>query len=464
MFLKIIISLALSSVILLASSLDIYSDKSFYTYEPKDTFIGFNTRISAKDATQTLELIRKSSCTNKGISCKEHTKIQALHVSHSQLIKEQEILQTLVAQYQPQVVLDADKAIKTASKIASRMAKLEQESLQIESDIKSSVAKFSKYAPSKEAIYFSKKPDSKVTLTINNGLYFHSEYILNIDKSTLQHTILLSNSSGIDIVADEAKLFAKSAGYINTPIKFYPRKIRIQQPQKKRVMSNDAVMMSMQSVAAPAPVGYRKPKALHVSQKETRTYQIKNLILPSDGSQKNIPVNSENLNINSTLTWHPYNSSYVYQTASFTPKQTIESRKWKVLRGGELIENAPVRKDGKKILINTAIDYDLEVTRKTINEFSEDKGIFSSNRVKKDGFILTLTNRSDRSKSVIITERIPLSTQEEITVSLDKLNTPHSYNKKSGKLTINAKIEPKESKKIEITYSIIYPKDSVIYY
>ncbi len=463
MSIKIILALLLNFVMLLASSLDIYSDKSFYTYEPKDTFIGFNTRVSAKDSSQTLELIRKNSCKSKAVACQEYNKIENLHVSLEKYNKEQEIIEALVSQYQPQVVVDADKAIKTATKIALHMTKLQQRSKELKAQIKNATNRFSKYAPSKEAVYFADKPDSKVTLSINSGLYFNSEYILNIDKNILNHSLSLTNSSGIDIVADEVKLFAKASGYISAPIQFYPKKIHLQRPQAKRAMSNEVTMMAMDSAVAMAPVP-RREKTIHVSQKETRSYRIKNLNLPSDGSKKTIPVNSENLTINKTLTWHPYNSNHVYETASFSPKQTIESRRWKVINDGELIENAPIRKVGKKILINVAIDYDVEVKRKNINEFSEDKGIFSSDRVKKDGFTLTLTNRSDKVKNIIITERIPLSTQQEIKVKLDRIALPHSYNKKSGKLTINAKLQPKESKKIKITYSISYPEDMVIYY
>ncbi len=459
---KVLFSLSLTCVVLSASSLNIYSDRSFYTYEPKDTFIGFNTQISAKDSTQTLELVHKHSCESESLSCKEHTKIQDLHVKLNQLTREQSILENIVSQYQPKVVINAQEAIKTANKIASHMAKLQIETAKTENEIKSASTKFSKYALSNEAIYFSKKPESKVTLSINSGLYFKSEYVLNIDKSTLEHNILLTNRSGIDIKADEARLFAKISGRIQAPIQFYPRKIHMQLPRAKRALDADVQMMAMQS--APAPVMARKSNALHVSKTQTRSYHIKNLSLPSDGTQKKIPVDTQNLSLNKTLTWHPYSSNYVYQNVSFTPKQTIESQSWKVLHNRELIQNAPIRRIGKKITLNVAIDYDIETKREKINEFSKDKGIFSSDRLKKEGFKLTLTNRSKVDKKVQITERIPLSTQEEIEVSLEKLHLPYNYNTKTGKLTMTADIKAGKTLNIDVIYVIRYPKETEIYY
>jgi len=464
MSLRLSLVLSLSSVMLIASSLDIYSDKSFYTYQPKDSFIGFNTNIKAKNSLGSLELIKKNSCTENHALCQEHSALQALHVRLNQLKKEQSILDTLVSQYSPDTSIDAESTIKTASTIALRMATIAQESKNLQKEIQNTSSLFAKHAPSKEALFYSQKPQSEVTLTINRGLYFQSEYLLDIDKGNLEHSLLLSNRSGVDIVADEVKLFAKPAGYISAPITFYPRKIRIAQPQAKRVaMRKEMTMMAMPAMDAIAAAPMAN-QALHVSKTETRSYRLENLTLLSNGKEKKIPVDIEKLTIDSSLTWHPYNSNNVYKTASFAPKQTIESRQWKVRHNQQLIENAPIRKDGKEILINVAIDYDIETKRENISEFSEDKGIFSSDRLKKEGFKLTLTNRSKVDKKIQITERIPLSTQEEIQVSLEKLNVPYKYDTKTGKLTIIASIDARETLNIDVIYVIRYPKEVKIYY
>ncbi|MEA1918751.1 MAG: DUF4139 domain-containing protein [Campylobacterota bacterium] len=456
MLLRISSLLSFSSLMLLASSLDIYSDRSFYTYQPTHTFIGFNSGVIAKNETGTLELSREVSCEHSSKLCRENAHIRSLHVKLTQGTKEQALLDKLIAQYRPESIIDADATIQTATKIASRMATLEQETQSLKKEIKKAKAQFSKHAPSQEALFYTQKPMSEVTLSIKNGLYFQSEYLLDIDKETLEHTLLLTNRSGIDIKADEIKLFAKSAGRISAPIAFYPRKIRISQPKVKRAMVQKEMAM-MANVAA-------APQALHVSKTATRSYRMKNVTLPSDGKQKRLPVNSEKLTISSKLTWHPYHSNYVYHTASFTPSQSIESQQWKIRRHHELIENAPIRKEGKKILANVAIEYDLETKRENITDFSEDKGIFSSDRLKKEGFKLTLTNRSNRAKSVEIIERIPLSTQEEIQVTLEKLDLAHQFDKKSGKLSMRATIEAGKSKVIEVHYAIRYPKETKIYY
>ena len=83
---------------------------------------------------------------------------------------------------------------------------------------------------------------------------------------------------------------------------------------------------------------------------------------------------------------------------------------------------------------------------------------------KEEGFKLTLTNRSKVDKKVEIIERIPLSTEEEIEVTLKKLYVPYSYNTKNGKLTMTANIDAGETLNIDVIYTIRYPKETRIYY
>jgi hypothetical protein len=463
MLLRFSLVLSLSSLVLVASSLDIYSDRSFYTYQPRDSFIGFNTALSAKDSSGSLELIKSNNCANATALCQESTALHALHVKRDQITKEQEILKSLVSQYSPNTSIDADKTIQTASKIASRMAQLEEDQKNVQHDIQQANTQFFKHAPSKEALFFAQKPTSDVTLTITRGLVFESHYLLNIDQQNLEHALLITNRSGVDIEAKEVKLFAKPAGYISAPIAFYPQIIQLAPPAQKRAIAQKSMPMMAMDAAA-APMNEALSGALHVSKDATRSYRMKELNLPSDGKEQRVPVNLETLPITSKLTWHPYNSSNVYLTARITPKQNIESNQFKVRQNGELIENAPILKEGKDILIHVAIDYDLETKREKITDFSEDKGLFNSDRLKKEGFKLTLTNRSKISKEVEITERIPLSTQEEIVVTLEALHVKHTYDKKNGKLTMEVSLQPEESKKIEVRYAIRYPKEGQLYY
>jgi hypothetical protein len=461
MLFRICTTLSLSSIVLLASSLNIYSDRSFYTYKPSSKFIGFNTSLKAKDSTGSLELVRKNSCEVKDTLCSEFNDMQNLHVKLFELSNEQSILESLLKQYQPQIAIDAKSVIQTSKKIAHEMAVIENESKITAKELKHLTESFSKHTLSKEPIYYAHLPKSEVTLDIKNGLYFKSEYLLDIDNSSLQHSIILTNRSGVDIKADDVNLYATPAGYIRAPIKYYPRKIRTVNPATKRYSSRDEVMSIAAPVMAAAPVA---KNSLHVSKSETRSYKIKNLTLNSDAKEKRVTVDTQKQDINLKLTWHPYISKHVYHTAIFSPKEVIESRNFKIRYKNRLIENAPIRKDAKDILVNIAVDYDVEVKRERLNEFSQDNGIFSSDRLKQDGFKLTLTNHSNRAKSIKITERIPLSTQDEITVSLDRLDLPYRYNKKSGKLSITADLKANESRTIKVSYTIRYPKDMQISY
>jgi len=463
MLLRFSLALYLSSLFLVASTLDIYSDRSFYTYQPQESFIGFNTALSAKDSSGTLELIKRKHCKNDVALCQESSALQALHVKLNQITKEQEVLKSLVSQYQPKTTIDAEQTIQTARKIASRMARLQEKKKNLQLEIQYANTQFAKHAPSKEALFFAQKPLSNVTLDIKRGLGFTSQYLLDMDQKTLEHALLITNRSGVDIEAKEVKLFAKSAGYIGAPIAFYPHVIQLAPPPQKRAIAQKSMpMMAMDTMAA--PVNEALSGSLHVSKEATRSYRMKDLSLPSDGKEKKVPVSLEKLPVTSKLTWHPYSSSNVYRSARITPKQSIESNRFKVRQNGELIENAPILKEGKDIVIHTAIDYDIETKREKITDFSEDKGIFNSHRLKKEGFKLTLTNHSKFSKELEITERIPLSTQEEIVVTLEALHVKHTYDKKSGKLSMNITLKPETSKEIKVHYTIRYPKEGQLYY
>ncbi len=448
----------LASLPLMSATLDIYSDRAFYTYAPQNRFIGFAKNVDAQNLQGSFLLAQEGACPANDPLCKHFDAIKTLEAKLDTLNQEEHIIATLLEKQHIQSVIDADKAINVAQKLSAHLSTLHQENRKLQHQLQIKQSEFNAKTTSPAPLFFTTLPSSDVTLTLL-GIGFYSDYTLNADQSTLVQDIVLQNRSGIALDATEVRLFERQSAGISKPFLFYPRFISTynEQPRYKAISMarNDMLMES----SAPAP-------ALHVSKEASRSYRIANVNLPSDGAKKRSQVSRETLSLSQELCWHPYESDTVYNVLRFTPKAPIEASYLSLVYHGKRIEKAPFRKEKGALLVNAAIEYDLEVSRKPISEFSESKGIFGSDREKKEGYTLFMTNRSKTAKTLHITERIPLSTQEEISVALTdfKGEAQYDYDKSNGKLQINVDLKPNESKELRYVYAIRYPEKMQIRY
>ena len=150
------------------------------------------------------------------------------------------------------------------------------------------------------------------------------------------------------------------------------------------------------------------------------------------------------------------------------PKQQIESHKWKIKADTKIVNDNAVGEyyEGKYDLY-TQIDEDLKVRRRPVVNKERESGIFGGTVRKKDGFVLYLSNKSDKEKNFKVIERIPTSTTDEIKVKLlaVKSDKKVEYKKlKEGKIEMQIKLAAKESKKIEVLFEISYDKDLKVRY
>jgi hypothetical protein len=223
----------------------------------------------------------------------------------------------------------------------------------------------------------------------------------------------------------------------------------------------DMSMMAEKSVAAPmvAPVA---------SYEDAREYKIKNLTLPSTG----VPLEAQ------VLTWkaplvceirtYPYENTKAFHVCSFVPKYQIDNNRWKVKSTNEIVnENAigEYRKDAYDLYIK--VEDDIQIERKPIVNNERETGVFGGTVRKKDGFTLTLINKSDTIKTIVLTERIPTSTTEKITSKLLSINSEKKVDYKileDGQIEMNLTLEPNENKKIKVLFEVSYDKDLQVSY
>jgi len=385
------------------------------------------------------------------------------------------VLDQLITLPQP-TSFDADEWIKSAHTVGKEQAKLYEETKISTEALGLKLKALQKQAPSKRVLISDTICKNEMELTLPNGyVSFSSSYEANIvDDKEIQVTQYLSiiNRSGIDIEADSATFYYRSANQYVRPIIFDPWIVSKYEPRPKRrmmkkAMSNarmaDAPLPLMETAMALPPQS--KPVASYI---DAREYQINNLDLPSAGVPVNVKVTSWSIPVQCEIQAYPYAHTGAFQVCSFEPKQQIDSNVWKVKEGSVTInENARgVYRDGSYRLY-TKKEEDIKILRKPIVQKERETGIFGGTARKKDGFVLILTNKSSKSKTLTLIDRMPASTTDEIKVKLLEIRSGKKVEYKllkDGKIEMKLSLAPKERKKIEILFEISYDKEIKVNY
>jgi hypothetical protein len=243
--------------------------------------------------------------------------------------------------------------------------------------------------------------------------------------------------------------------YVPRPTRNYVKKARSSK------MLNNVAMMDLSAAAADAPA----PVAKYLAARE---YQIADLSLPSSGEPVNVEVVSWKAPMKCELRAYPYRNSTAFTVCSFKPKTQIENNRWKI-RENERIVNDRAAGEYEKgtYRLYTEAELDVKIVRKPLVKRERTTGIFGSTVRKKDGYTLILTNKSDKSKEMIVTERIPTSATEEIKVKLLSVKSKKKVDykvSKEGKIEMNISLKAHETKTIEILFEISYDKELKINY
>lgn len=141
---------------------------------------------------------------------------------------------------------------------------------------------------------------------------------------------------------------------------------------------------------------------------------------------------------------------------------------------GSLLKNVPVRKSNGHLYLNTSEEYDIEARRILLPSSTKEAGTFSSTKTITNSYKMIVSNLSKDKKSLHITERIPVSTQDNITVKLNgffeekggksELIKAIQYDIKLGKLELDITLPANATKQFTYGYEINYPEDIDISY
>lgn len=467
-----LLSLSLAATMLEAASLHVYQDSTVYEYIPKSHYLGMTKSVTATCQGEPLALQQKAFCDESDERlCREFNALQKSADQLESLTDNISILDQILSLHQPKV-LEVQKTIDAAREISVEKAKLEARRKRDKVAFDLQREAFRKQTGAKLPLYYQQSCNGPVKLKFANGLiHFKNFYEADFSKEgevRVTQYLAVTNRSGMDIIADDATFYYRMANRTIKPVHFNPWIISEYQPPVPRPQSmfrKSRAMMEEQTLDMVAGNISPAPKAEYV---DAREYRVKKLLLPSTGEPVKVAVTSWNSVLECGLYLSPYVRRTVYEKCSFIPKKQIENNSWKLKKGNEVINNRVVGEyRDKKYYLYTKADEDIKVTRKPIVEKERDTGFFGNTVRKKDGYTLRLTNKSDKPKTLTVTERIPTSTTEKIKVKLLSVKSEKKIEYqllKDGKIEMEVKLLPQESKKIEVMFEISYDRDLKVRY
>ena len=473
---KSLIVLSLTSLLWVgaaASSLDIYQDGAKYRTIPADRYLGFGKGVTAVCEGQDLALTRLGACSQKERLCKLQYEVQAAGSAVKAVQDTSETLERLLSLAKP-TEIDAAKWIAAAAKIGTYKSELSAKEAKLSGDLQAKQRAFVRQAPSLQPLFLQKKCAGELELTIPAGM-IGARLLYEADTSdpaaiTIRQYIALSNHSGIDIVAKEAHLYARSYRTYLKPQVFSPW-IAQREPERRYAKSRAVKKMAYAEATMLNEVGDIAPVAPAtnvgaVMQTGYKNYQLSGIELPSTGEEIRVKVADYSVPAQCELVSYPYRDPQVYRACSFSPKSPIESHRWRIEKQKRLVSDQAygTYRDGK-YLLNVDREEELLIDRKPIVKRDRSSGIFGGSIRKKDGFVLQVTNISSETKTVKITERIPTSTTDKIKVKLLKVEGADSHTlQKDGRVELLVSLAPKAHTEIKVLFELRYDKEIKVSY
>ena len=468
---KTLISFSLTGSLALASSLSVYQDSAIYRYVPQNTFIGFTNNIKAKCKGEEVVLRTMPTCPEDVRLCKAMGMIKATERKLKATQANISALNTFISLPQPNT-FDAKKWIEAARQIGAEQAGLSIAETDLKNELQSQTQAFRKQAPVQKALYLNQECNAGLEVDLPYGQILFKTYyeaqLLKEQEIRVTQYLSVTNRSGIDMEAEDAMFYYRPAQQMISPIHFSPWIVSEYVPRPKHLylkraantrMQSDGGVLEMATPVAEAPV------AKYLSARE---YQIKDLSLPSTGEPVKVEVTSWNVPLKCELRAYPYRSAMAFYVCSFQPKTQIEHNSWKIKEDEEIInDRARGEYDKGMYRLYMKADLDIKIEQKPLVEKERTTGIFGNTVRKKDGYRLVLTNKSDKRKKLLLTERIPTSTTEEIKVKLLHVKSENKVDykvQKEGALEMQIVLKPHEIKNIEILFEISYDKTLKINY
>jgi len=115
---------------------------------------------------------------------------------------------------------------------------------------------------------------------------------------------------------------------------------------------------------------------------------------------------------------------------------------------------------GDTLSLSLGKDNGVTVSRKLAKEFSSKK-LFGSNRTETRQYEISIRNTKKIPVNIIVQDQFPISTNKEINVE-DEKAPDAQIEKENGIVIWNLELPSAMEKKLQISYTVKYPKDRKI--
>ncbi len=260
----------------------------------------------------------------------------------------------------------------------------------------------------------------------------------------------------------------------STAPSIYPWYIDILQPYMNRMLQGKAAGVQVESAELNELVttayGIKRDKIseMPVSVSESQTTFTFNIDIPYDIPSKPQPIIAvlQTPSIKATYQYNtiPKFSEYAYLVASMTDWQGLN-----LLNGDANLyfENNYVgstfldtKAFGDTLKLSLGKDESISVKRTKAKSFTE-KNMIGSKVTETRNWEITITNGKKQDAEITIEDQIPVSTNEKVKVKLVEQGGSN-YNSATGIINWELKLKPSETKKLLFSYSVEYPKGSLV--
>lgn len=186
--------------------------------------------------------------------------------------------------------------------------------------------------------------------------------------------------------------------------------------------------------------------------------------IPTDGKAYTVQINKFSLDADYTY----YAAPKLIESA-FLLAQITGWEQYNLLPGsasiffeGSYVGNSNIdpRNTNDTLDISLGRDESIVVTRTKIKDF-ESRRVIGVNKKETFGYEIEIRNNKNTNISIIVDDQFPISTNKDIEVEqIEKSGA--KFNETTGKLSWEFDLKSRESKKLEMKYSVKYPKNKRI--
>ena len=208
------------------------------------------------------------------------------------------------------------------------------------------------------------------------------------------------------------------------------------------------------------------PPPVQISQLQTAvSFDLKTrYTIPSDNKQHGVIVAQYELPADYT-----YYAAPKLQTKAFLLAKTSDWHQYNLIPGrsnfffqNTFVGNAMLNLSGMQDTLDISLgrDDNIIMDRKRVKDYCKVYAIGADKR-EEIGIRTTITNNKNVAIEMIVEDQIPVTTNNQIEVTLLS-SKKAEFNEHSGKLKWVIKLKPGETKELNFSYSIKYPKDRKI--